>query len=83
MALHSSKPELAHTIIGEPGMQEALAGKLLISILAGVKIQQMTEWVLPSTKVVRAMPNTPCKVKQLPPPLIFSFQHPFLLTTSI
>lgn len=44
-------------------MKEALEGKLLISILAGVTISQMTAWVLPSTKVIRAMPNTPCKVR--------------------
>ena len=48
--------------MSEPGMKEALAGKLLISILAGVTIEQMKAWVLPSTRVVRAMPNTPCKV---------------------
>ena len=44
-------------------MQEALDGKLLISILAGVTIAQLEAMVLPSTKVVRAMPNTPCKVR--------------------
>jgi len=46
-------------------MAEALDGKLLISILAGVTIRQLTGWVLPSTRVVRAMPNTPCKVRML------------------
>ena len=44
-------------------MQEALDGKLLISILAGVTIAQLEAMILPSTKVVRAMPNTPCKVR--------------------
>ncbi|THH18501.1 hypothetical protein EW146_g2503 [Bondarzewia mesenterica] len=58
------KPQLAHTILIEPGIKEALAGKLLISILAGVTISQLTAWVLPSTKVVRAMPNTPCKIRE-------------------
>lgn len=43
-------------------MADALEGKLLISILAGVTISQIIGWVSPSTKVVRAMPNTPCKV---------------------
>lgn len=43
-------------------MKEALSGKLLISILAGVTVKQLTGLVDPSTKVVRAMPNTPCKV---------------------
>lgn len=44
-------------------MIEALEGKLLISIQAGVTIRQLTEWVSPSTRVVRAMPNTPCRVR--------------------
>ncbi|KAF7338404.1 Pyrroline-5-carboxylate reductase [Mycena venus] len=57
------KPQLAHTILGEPGLKEALDGKLLISILAGVTMAQMNAWVLPTTKVIRAMPNTPCKVR--------------------
>ena len=45
-------------------MREALDGKLLISILAGVTIRQLMNLVSPSTKVIRAMPNTPCKVSQ-------------------
>jgi pyrroline-5-carboxylate reductase len=61
----SCKPQLAYTILCEQGMKEALDGKLLISILAGVTIAQMRAWVLPSTKVIRAMPNTPCKVRSL------------------
>jgi pyrroline-5-carboxylate reductase len=43
-------------------MKEALAGKLLISILTGVTIAQLSAWVLPSTTVVRAMPNVACRV---------------------
>ncbi len=58
----SCKPQLAHTILEEPGMKEALDNKLLISILAGVTLSQLNEWILPSTTVIRAMPNTPCKV---------------------
>jgi pyrroline-5-carboxylate reductase len=58
----SCKPQIVHTILGEEGMEDALAGKLMISILAGVTIQQLASSVLPSTKVIRAMPNTPCKV---------------------
>ena len=61
----SCKPQLAHTILAEPGIKEALDGKLLISILAGVTMRQITDWVLPTTRVVRAMPNTPCKVCRL------------------
>lgn len=58
------KPQLAHAILNEDGLKAALEGKLLISILAGVTISQITGWVLPSTKVVRAMPNTPCKIRE-------------------
>ena len=63
----SCKPQLAEIILSEPGLKEALEGKLLISILAGVTIKQLTAMVSPQTKVVRAMPNTPCKV---------SLEHP-------
>jgi pyrroline-5-carboxylate reductase len=58
----SCKPQVAHTILSEPGIKEALDGKLLVSILAGVTMSQLTGWVSPNTRVVRAMPNTPCKV---------------------
>ncbi|KAH9043309.1 pyrroline-5-carboxylate reductase [Lactarius pseudohatsudake] len=65
------KPQVAHLILNETGVKEALAGKLLISILAGVTIAQLSNWVLPSTTVIRAMPNTPCRgmtvVSNLPP----------------
>ena len=62
MSLYSCKPQLADAILSEPGMQEALEKKFLISILAGVTIAQLTAMVGPTTKVVRAMPNTPCRV---------------------
>ncbi|KAF8911081.1 pyrroline-5-carboxylate reductase [Gymnopilus junonius] len=58
------KPQLAHIVLSEPGIKEALDGKLLISILAGVTMHQLTNWVLPTTRVVRAMPNTPCKIRE-------------------
>jgi len=58
------KPQLAHKILAEQGMKEALEGKLLISILAGVTIGQLEGWVNPSTKVIRAMPNTPCRIRE-------------------
>ncbi|KAF9264768.1 pyrroline-5-carboxylate reductase [Marasmius fiardii PR-910] len=58
------KPQTAHIVLNEPGMKDALDGKLLISILAGVTISQLASWVHPSTKVIRAMPNTPCKIRE-------------------
>jgi pyrroline-5-carboxylate reductase len=60
---NSCKPQLAYSILAEEGMREALDGKLLISILAGVTIAQLTSWAPVSTRVVRAMPNTPCRVR--------------------
>lgn len=62
LRLLSCKPQLAEVILNESGVKEALDGKLLISILAGITMRQLSSWVLPSTRVVRAMPNTPCKV---------------------
>ena len=46
-------------------MREALDGKLVISILAGLTIASLRAMVPESTRVVRAMPNTPCKVSLL------------------
>jgi pyrroline-5-carboxylate reductase len=53
---------MAQAILTEEGMAEALEHKLLISILAGTRISQLVSWVPSTTRVVRAMPNTPCKV---------------------
>ncbi|KAG8881007.1 delta 1-pyrroline-5-carboxylate reductase [Tulasnella sp. 331] len=58
------KPQAAHAILSAPGLKEALDQKLLISILAGVTIAQLEDWVLPGTRVVRAMPNTPCRIRE-------------------
>ncbi|THH33853.1 hypothetical protein EUX98_g271 [Antrodiella citrinella] len=58
------KPQLARSILTEPGLREALDGKLLISILAGVTIAQLTALVTAPTKVIRAMPNTPCRIRE-------------------
>ena len=58
----SCKPQQAFSILGEAGMREALEDKLLISILAGVTIAQLKALVHPMTKIIRAMPNTPCRV---------------------
>ncbi|WVN89554.1 pyrroline-5-carboxylate reductase [Cryptococcus depauperatus CBS 7841] len=59
-----SKPNIVKPILAEDGMDVALDGKLVISICAGVTIQQLKGWVPESTRVVRAMPNTPCKIRE-------------------
>jgi pyrroline-5-carboxylate reductase len=43
-------------------MKDALKNKLVISIMAGVTISQMAAWLDSSTRITRAMPNTPSKV---------------------
>lgn len=59
---HSTKPQVAKAVLSSPGIQEALKDKLLVSICAGVTIEQLQSWTTPTTTVIRAMPNTPCKV---------------------
>ena len=44
-------------------MAEAIDSKLLVSICAGVTIAQLRSWVPSSVTVIRAMPNTPAKVR--------------------
>ncbi|GAA5830679.1 hypothetical protein JCM3766R1_003387 [Sporobolomyces carnicolor] len=58
------KPQLAAHLLLQPGMSDALEGKLLISILAGTTIGMMREWVPASCTVVRSMPNTPSKIRE-------------------
>jgi pyrroline-5-carboxylate reductase len=65
LILLSVKPNMVKEILTQEGMKEALDGKLLISIVTGVKIAQMREWCSESTHIVRAMPNVPCKVLPL------------------
>lgn len=56
------KPNMVEDILKEEGMHEALRGKMLVSICAGLRIEQMQGWVGKETTVIRAMPNTPSKV---------------------
>jgi pyrroline-5-carboxylate reductase len=56
------KPQMVEGILQQDGMQEALEGKLVISICAGVRLDQLKELCPASTVVIRAMPNTPSKV---------------------
>lgn len=52
------KPQRYAAILDSEPMREALAGKLLISIAAGVTLDKLAQW-LPDTAFIRAMPNTP------------------------
>ncbi|KAF8473272.1 pyrroline-5-carboxylate reductase dimerization-domain-containing protein [Kalaharituber pfeilii] len=64
VVLLGCKPQVCEEILTQPGMREALEGKLLVSILAGVKMERLAELCSPSTRVVRAMPNTASKIRE-------------------
>jgi pyrroline-5-carboxylate reductase len=44
------------------GLGEISAGKLFLSIAAGVTIKKISGWLHPTARVVRAMPNTPMQI---------------------
>ena len=58
-----SKPQIVADILAEDGMKEALKDKVLVSLCAGLTVDTIKKQVDPSTRVVRAMPNTPCRVR--------------------
>jgi pyrroline-5-carboxylate reductase len=64
------KPQVFKEILEAPGIKEALAGKLLISILAGVTVDQIERFLygneLPENhcRIVRVMPNTASFVRE-------------------
>lgn len=68
------KPNMFKDVLAAPGMRDALRGKLLISILAGVHAAQIEEVLYPGLSVpsdpqerctvVRVMPNTAAMVRQ-------------------
>lgn len=45
-------------------IQPALQNKLVVSIAAGVRLAQYRQWTPASCQVVRAMPNTPCQIRE-------------------
>lgn len=55
------KPHEVAAVVDSDEMRKLLAGKLVISIAAGVRLAQLTGW-LPNSGVIRAMPNTPCLI---------------------
>jgi len=56
------KPQMCEEILNQ--VYNALKGKLLVSILAGVTMGRLRELVPSSTKVVRVMPNTASKIRE-------------------
>jgi pyrroline-5-carboxylate reductase len=54
------KPQNMAGLLAE--VRAAVADQLLISIAAGVTIQQIEIAIAPETRIIRVMPNTPCLV---------------------
>ncbi|KAK0748755.1 pyrroline-5-carboxylate reductase dimerization-domain-containing protein [Apiosordaria backusii] len=65
------KPYMVNDVLSEPGLAQALEGKLLISILAGVTETQLEKTLATANggepvkcQVVRAMPNTASLIRE-------------------
>jgi pyrroline-5-carboxylate reductase len=63
VVLLGTKPQTAADVMRQPGMADALDGKLLISICAGLTTEMLQRWA-PGARVVRAMPNTPALIRE-------------------
>lgn len=57
------KPHMVQALLEAPGVQEALRGKLLISICAGISLSRLAE-LAPGANAIRAMPNTPALIRE-------------------
>jgi pyrroline-5-carboxylate reductase len=54
------KPQVFPEVL--PALREASAGKLFLSLAAGVTLEKITGWLHPTARIVRAMPNTPMQI---------------------
>jgi pyrroline-5-carboxylate reductase len=61
VVLLAVKPHEISAVVDTDQMRQILSGKLVISIAAGVRLAQLATW-LPTSAVIRAMPNTPCLI---------------------
>ena len=61
--LLGSKPQMAAEILTHPEMRDAIKGKVIISILAGLTISKLQK-LCPESKIVRVMPNTPSRIRR-------------------
>ncbi|MCJ1252903.1 delta 1-pyrroline-5-carboxylate reductase [Lignoscripta atroalba] len=75
VVLLGCKPQMVEDILGEEGMREALKGKLLITILAGVPASQIEDILYGNVvkrgsgseercRVVRVLPNTAAAIRE-------------------
>ncbi|CAI6090774.1 unnamed protein product [Clonostachys chloroleuca] len=66
------KPYLARGILSKPGISEALAGKLVISLMVGVSVDEVHDLIFPAamesliagTHVVKAIPTIAARYRQ-------------------
>jgi len=56
------KPQQMSALLAE--LQAASAGRLVVSIAAGVRLDSLASGLVPNARLVRVMPNTPCLVGQ-------------------
>jgi len=61
VALVCLKPYQVAGVLDNDSMRAALAGKLVISIAAGVRLEKLCAF-LPASALIRAMPNTPALI---------------------
>jgi pyrroline-5-carboxylate reductase len=54
------KPQVFPDVL--PTLREASAGKLFLSLAAGVTLERIAAWLHPTARIVRAMPNTPMQI---------------------
>jgi len=45
-----------------PVLRDVSAGKLFLSLAAGITLEKITGWLHPTARVVRSMPNTPMQI---------------------
>ena len=55
------KPQKAKQLL--PDLADDLAGRLVISTVAGVDLARLQGW-LPDSRIIRSMPNTPCLIRE-------------------
>jgi pyrroline-5-carboxylate reductase len=59
IVLVALKPQRMQAILDDDALRQSLEDKLVVSLAAGTRLEQLTAW-LPRSALVRAMPNTPC-----------------------
>ena len=62
VVLLAVKPQSLDAVL--EGLASALAGRLVISIAAGVSIRRIAGWLGPASRIVRVMPNAPALVRE-------------------